>query len=240
MALISLPLLLAELRVVNAVDPMVRKQYDIIRLGVNAAILNYVKWPMEQVEDQVDYYNGTGTGYFNLRRLYVSEVSELKLDVQGFGGQAPGAFAADTELTQGVDWMLDLDTGNYSKGGLILRIGASNSNLWPWFGGGSNYVGGRPGGLAYQYGICWPKVPGCLKVTYTAGFAEDAVPYDIKLAFCTAVTIIKNSTQYGVMTTGETLGDYSYSGQLATAQEFGSVRQLLSPYRDLAIGMGLG
>lgn len=67
--------------------------------------------------------------------------------------------------------------------------------------------------------------------------AISGIPEDIQAAVCAAVGIFRNSVLYGGPLTSENLGDYSYSAMLNREPMFGDVRELLSQYRDLALGM---
>ena len=67
--------------------------------------------------------------------------------------------------------------------------------------------------------------------------SADFIPLDIKMAVAEAVGQMRNKIKTGLTVTTEGLGDYSYSGQIATDPAFGDVRQLLSGWRDLPLGI---
>jgi len=77
--------------------------------------------------------------------------------------------------------------------------------------------------------------PGALSTAGTADF----IPLDIKAAVCQAVTIQRAYMLYGGRLSNESLGDYSYGLNFDTATQFGSVRQMLAPYRNMIEGIGL-
>jgi hypothetical protein len=79
-----------------------------------------------------------------------------------------------------------------------------------------------------------PVNPG---VAAPGGLSMDGIPEDIKLACETAVSIVQNSVKYGWPVQSESLGDYNYSLAISREVEFGSVRQLLGPWRDVQVGM---
>lgn len=70
---------------------------------------------------------------------------------------------------------------------------------------------------------------------YSSGGEVDAVPDDIRLAVETAVGTIINTVRYGWPVQSESSPDYSYSLNVSRDVEFGTVRQLLGPYRDTSI-----
>lgn len=228
MALITLDELLTTIGIFNA-TPEQRSRYDLLRLGVEAAIKSYCKWGLEQVAGQIDYYDGNGYLDLPLRFPYVSSVANVWFDPTGFYGTGSNAFSSSTLLTQGRDYSpVFLSAGN-AKNGIIRRLSSPLNWFWP-----SDWIyWGQPGGLAYVQGPYWPTGLGNLKVEYTYGFST--IPDDIKLAVATAVSIIQNTTKYGYPTQSESLADYSYSLAISRDAEFGTVRQLLGAYRDLPI-----
>lgn len=170
-------------------------------------------------------YCGTGTRFIVLRQRPVTAVASVYLDNVAYYGQATGAFASATLLTEGTDyaWVKDgyISSASVSFCGAIERI----AGVWPrpaWY---------RPG-----YLISDPQTAqGNIKVTYTAGWAT--VPGDIAQAAAWLVSYWRQSQKRGGTVTSENLGGYSYS--LAAAGEAGwpaEVRKLLSPYREARFG----
>ncbi len=209
---------------------------DQLRRAAEAAVINYIKWDPNAVEDQVDYYDGNGQPILALRRPWVSDVSEVRLDPLGAYGQRSGSFGSTTVLEKGVIWTLRLDgnvsSTNYGKSGSLVCL-QGNQLLMPsdlFYGGVWNWGWGAAKLSTPQVPI-WPPGAGILKVTYDYGFA--VIPDDLQLAVAMAVAIFNNSAQYGGVVTSESLARYSYSLQIDA--QFGTVRQLLSRYRDASL-----
>ena len=207
------------------------ESYDQLRQEVEAAIKTYVKWEIEQVAGQIDYYDGSGQPELVLRRPFVRSITNVWVDPLGaYGNNATGF--DDDPLTNGTDYSLKVDADTGGKSGLLIRL--RGSAYWmpsDFFGGG---LGGWPAqsGLSYVLKPAWPNGAGNIKVTYTYGFTTAEMPLDIKLAVSTAVSVISNTVKYGAMVQSESLARYSYSLAISTEAAFGTVRQLLSRYRD--------
>lgn len=133
-----------------------------------------------------EYYNGTGSQKLLLRRRPVFPAPAVpfsaigvKVDQSGYDN-ASGAFAADTALTYGTDYTLQLDNegGTSSRSGILLRLGG----YWP-----------RP--TVRQAGLLSPFIwddTGSVQVTYTAGYTVDTLP----AAFRTAGTMLVAALRY--------------------------------------------
>ncbi len=159
------------------------------------------------------------------------------LDVQGYSGQAPGAFADASHLWPGVDFTLDLDSADGSRSALLVRLGGGPAGLptadWPfgWWGAG------RRGTLTARLAPIWPYVTGCVKAVYCAGYPADAVPADLKQAVVQlAVWLWRTTRRGGFPIVSQSYEGYSYAlGKLETEPALGSTRQLLSRYREVAV-----
>jgi len=143
----------------------------------------------------------------HLRRIPVRAVSEVKVDWIGGHGQKPNTFGDNTIWTVGSQWYQDLIAAGNNATGHLFSIAG------------------------------WPREPGSVKVTYSAGYSPDelrgratvgavdgAVPLDaspiFKAALLTLVksfkTFVANANQARVgMAAGplssERLGAYSYT-----------------------------
>ena len=130
-----------------------------------------------------------------------------------------------TLLTPGVDYCLVSDwpnagsgTGEQSKSGIVLRIGA----VWP------QVIHTHRGLLAVSHAPGY----GNIKVVYSAGFTN--IPPDWQLAEINAVAELRRSAAQGAPFQSESVaGDYSY--QMASPEQIGkalwSVRSLLGTYQ---------
>jgi len=126
------------------------------------------------------------------------------LDNGGFYGTAQGAFAANTQMFEGVNFVLrrDQDGGTSSRSGVLEVIGA---------GGGGLYLGGW-GGWGGGWARNWPMLTGYpvagqgnVKVTYTAGW--ETMPQDLQLVALRVLAKVRLSTVWG-----QIISSQSYEG----------------------------
>lgn len=227
---------LVDIGKAGRLDPTAVDRYDRLRVGVEAAVKFWLKWNVEQVVDQVDYYDGENQSELVLRPPFVRSVAGVWQDQTGFYGRGPSAFSADTALVEGQDWVLDYDDSfggsGIGKSGKLVRIAqAATLLIMP-----SDIVYQTLGrtGLSYRGPPTWTSGRGNFKVQYTYGFTQAEMPADLKLAVSTAVSIIENTAKYGWPVQSENLPRYSYSLAMSREPEFGSVRDLLRRYRDVA------
>lgn len=171
---------------------------------------------------------GTYTEYLNtypspdlfLRENPVSSVTSVHVDSNAYAGQATGAFAADTELEQGVDFYLDTtgNTENVGSTGRLIRI----NSFW-------GVDRQRPfGRLSYQP----VKTQATVKVVYVGGY--NIIPYDLKTAIATMVNQASLAIPKGGLLQSESSEGYSYSlsGPDVMAKIVGSVSLTLAAYRS--------
>ena len=111
-----------------------------------------------------EFYKGTGNRELLLRQRPVQSVASAYLDQGGYFGEASDAFAAATLLTEGEDFVLELNQAGLSASGILYRIGGG----WP-------AILSIPGGQLT--GIQQSSL-GNIKVTYTAGFPR--IPHDLQ------------------------------------------------------------
>lgn len=146
-----------------------------------------------------EYYDGNGRPRFKLRRWPVTPASvAISEDTGGNYGQSSGAFAAATALTLGVEYSVPIDSkwgDGLSYGGMVERI----NSVWPFR---RRQI---PGHLSYMR----ESLPGCLKVTYTAGF--QTIPYPIKQAIWDLTTVKAQLSIFGRFLQSESGEGYSYS-----------------------------
>lgn len=145
-----------------------------------------------------------------LTHLPIRSVTSLHVDYNARAGATPGAFAAGTLKVEGVDYW-----PNYT---LV----------------GSDGVGVCEDGIIRSFGLCWPSVPGAIKVVYYAGYkAAELLGTDLKLdaspiheaalyeAVRRTLRYFANKKSRVGFTPGnvvsESLGDYSYALDSANA-----------------------
>ncbi len=190
----------------------------------------------------VEYLDGSGYPEQILKNPPVNSVTEVRLDTQGGYGQVTDSFGSTTVLTQGTDYFTDLARGKL----LLWRLPSSVLSAWPVWGTGPNVLWGA--GLT-GYGAkpaCWPKIPGCLKVTATKGYAAGTAPADLKAGIIQLAVHLRDIQEAGGLTTTSTsyidvsVGQAMLTEQLGnvTLPALGNVRQLLAPYKEMLIPGG--
>ena len=216
---------------------------------VTAGIKEFVGRDLEQAT-YTEYYSGDGRAILQLRQRPVTSITSICVDSEGYYGQAPSAFPASLNLVAGTDYALVYDTSlngaNISRAGNVERI----QNVWPLISSAhwepSNYAfpwqHAGNGRLAHETGFARG---GNIKVVYVAGYSAANLPKDLALAVNLYASGLRRSAIFGgASPQSETLGEYSYSlfggssfssGSLASgASEIGSIRQILSRYREVA------
>jgi hypothetical protein len=229
MALVSLDTMLSTIGLC-ATDPATRSRYDRLRVMAEAAVKSWCKWELEYTADQVDFYDGNGMPDIPIRRPYVCSIANVWVDQTGAYGNGTNPFASGTVLTQGIDYALvrDGNAPTSGKSGLLRRLTYA-VNYWP-----SDLVYMRlAGGLSYRNPAAWPSGYGNVKVQYSYGF--QTIPDDIQLAVVELVSAINSAASRGYMVTSESLGAHNWSLSISKEPELGTVRQLLSRYRDMAV-----
>ncbi len=136
-----------------------------------------------------EYYSGEGNEWLVLNQWPVptTGITAVYEDTDGLWGQAPNAFAAATQLTQGVDYALRVDQpGNVSRSAMLLRIrGVWQSQYWK-------------DGLALA---TYPHTGlGNIRVDYSPGFAT--IPSDLALAAIRVISKVRGSRKWGMLVQG--------------------------------------
>ncbi len=168
-----------------------------------------------------EFCGGNGTSELRLMHIPVQSVQGVWLDPSGYFGDPTNAFAADTELTQGIDyalWRDDAADSGVSHRGALVRIDGA---VWP-----------RPsarvaGLLASAPGTAY----GNIKVVYTAGYLH--IPPEAQLAANQLVAQIRKGALDGGSLHSERYDYYSYE-RLTPADEaqlLSSVSSLLRRYK---------
>lgn len=177
-----------------------------------------------------------GTGTMSMAATLNAVFSPVVFfDMGGYGGQAPNAFAPNTQLVMGTQYILVTDSGGkVSNRGLIRRIGGAGGGFlgfFPWHGWGS----GRLSATALP---AWPRGELNLKVQYSAGYPAAKIPSDLTAACNMLVAYMVRNHPSGAPLSSENLGAYGYSvlSQSKDIPELGSLQRLLAPYRESAWG----
>jgi len=95
--------------------------------GVDAAAKRWMKRTIEAVPEAVEYHAGTGRQRLYLMNRPVTDITSLHLDMTGYSGQVAGAFAAETALTRGEDYILDGITADERNMGCLIYLRGN----WP-------------------------------------------------------------------------------------------------------------
>lgn len=170
-------MLLTDIREVKGVldiDPEDKSEDWKLLLFIEQAsewISEYLDRPGLEKKSRTEYYNGTGTQKLLLRSrpVYTSPTILVRLDESAYYGSATDSFDAETALTYGEDFALELDQEDgTSRSGILVRIG----DVWPK-------------ASVRQRGFLSPFVGegfGVVRVTYTAGYTVDTLPAIFRLA----------------------------------------------------------
>jgi hypothetical protein len=186
--------------------------------------------PVENGTGDSGYYSGDNSRFLILRQRPLVTVTSIYSDTTGrFGDNPDGAFASDTLLVAGTDYVVRWDgllpgsSTRCSYAGIVERI----NGVWP-------------AAWRYSAGTINPSLgdhQGNIKITYTAGYTT--VPPDIKYAASLLVARMRRTAIYG---TGhlemERYEDYMYKlAPVATAMlsQIGELNQLLSRHREIFI-----
>lgn len=189
-----------------------------------------------------------GTGTMNTGGAVNSPV--VFYDPQAYWGQAPQAFAADTQIVMGTNFAVLTDGGGGYAGGFVSGKSAGRKSarglLRRIGGSGQGFVGFYPenywsGKLGARKLPTWPNGQGNIKVCYTAGYAAYDVPLAIVNACTQLAAYLVRTVPTGAPLQSESLGAYSYSvmTQQTDVPEIGSIVGMLRPHRD-SFSMGMG
>jgi hypothetical protein len=141
---------------------------------------------------RTEYYQGTGTQKLYLRARPVLTTPAIRAFVErgGYYGEAADAFGSVSELTYGSDFVLKIDQDNgSSRSGILVRL----NEYWPKFG-------------IRQAGYLSPFISegfGNIKIIYTAGYSQDTLPAQLRLACCTLVAELNMLFPLGFFLTTE-------------------------------------
>jgi hypothetical protein len=174
---------------------------------------------------------------------------DVDMDAQGLYGQGPGGFSQVTRLIMGVDYSLKVDQPDgSSKSALLLRLSSGIS-------GGPLPLGGWPqdlrrGTLTARLPPCWPIGTGNVWINYCSGYGLGPnlvvgatsgsvanLPQDLVIACATLVAYMKRTIPLGSALNSEVLGRYTYviyNPPPGAPPDIGTLRQILSRYRDLS------
>lgn len=200
--------------------------------SADKAIKDYLHRNIESAT-YTHYFDGPGHMDLLLRERPVTSITSVFIDRTGYYGQGQNAFAANTQLTSGVDYMLVKDSreGDWSDSGILRRCYGGSASQWGFAFQGTLMTGFRP--------ISWPRGLGNIKVVYVAGYATVPTPLRTACAFY-AGYLYRTGEKQGEQFLEERLAEYSYELMNSTANykkhpELGRMRQMLARYKDVQI-----
>lgn len=147
--------------------------------------------------EYTEFYSGDNTPILILNQRPVTAIVSIYEDEYGYWGQGPDPFNAETLLTEGEGYALEVDQPDgSSRCGMVMRLNGS------WC---------RPSRVEAGNLSQWaPYGTGNIKVVYTAGYQR--VPAGVELATQEAVAAILRSAKYGgAMVASENTPGYSYT-----------------------------
>lgn len=206
--------------------------------AAGTAVKSYTKRWLES-KSYTWYLSGLGRQELVLPERPVTAIAGVWLDPEGYFGRRDGAFASDTELTDGEDYVLQWDEpqGSASRSGLLLRIGGgvTSAVCYPFT------QSGEPGStLSARLLPSWPRGFGNIKVQATAGYTS--IPEDLARA-CDLLSLWlwQTGPDAGIVPQSESYEEYSVSRALTAlytpqlAPEIGTIAGLLSRYREIVL-----
>ena len=229
----------------------------------DAAVVAWAEAAEQAVKDYIgfdptyqpveEFHDGDSSPYVRLRRR-PARLPEVWLNQGGFYGKGSDTvtvaqtkplsaveYTTALKLVEGTDYVLVRDENTdpaVSRSGLIRKIGGAYgfAGAWP-YGSIFDYGGDL---IPRTEGPVWPRGVGNILVKYTAGF--NPIPAPIRFAVALYCDWLRVSVGTGgVIKTSESLGNYSYSGQLvyqmtagqiSTNPALSRVRQQLDYYRN--------
>lgn len=170
---------LNEIKKILEVDPLNSEEDVTLSFFIEQAsewILEYLDRRDIEKKSRTEYYSGTNTQSLRLkaRPTFTTPTIQCFVDGDGNWGQTSGAFAADSELTYGLDFVLKIDQDDgTSRSGLLIRT----NDVWhrPFY---------RSAGLLSPF---MGDANGNIKVVYTGGYTVDSLPAPIRAACNTLV-----------------------------------------------------
>jgi len=211
-------------------DPVKRQRTEFYPRGPVTAS-GWVRWEASETEAYLRRYGTGRADELILQHIPVRNIDYLYVDYDGRFGQQSGAFSDNTLKAEGTDYWLSFDMLDDSGKGIcfdgILRCAGT-----------------------------WPAEPGTVKVVYTAGYSSDELRGNLSIidaspiwesvleeAVRRAKKALTQAKASGIghfpgILVSESLGDYHYSVDVATARSLfggvwdvsGATRERLSPF----------
>jgi len=204
---------------------------EALRLAAEGWVKTYCGQQIE-AGTYTEYHSGNGSRVIVLRERPVTSVTSVHEDYAGAFGQGADPYPATTLLTAGEDYALERDGALSGSPVSFCGVLWRHRTTWRRFDQTYNQHGTYLNDAA--------PYRGNIKVVYAAGYS--AVPQDVQLAVCMMAAYFRSTVKLGGHPLqAEKIGDYSYEiyrpryGLTATMPETGTVRDLLSRYKNIEI-----
>jgi len=166
-----------------------------------------------------------GTTRIALPERPVTAVTSVHIDATGYFGVPSGAFASDTEQTNGTQYVLELDDGVSSASGVIIKL--------------PGILGGSATAPSSQASV-WPTYTGGVKIVYTGGYvprpnASATMPRLLEMAVMTLFRECWVTSKEGMPLESESILAMSYQVANDAISRLSSVQKWLSSYREPSI-----
>lgn len=202
--------------------------------SVDAAVKDYTHDFWEQVTYTEYPPVAPGVRQITLEHLPVHSAGlQVWEDSNGVFDENSPAFQDNQLLTLGEHYGLVLDYAppgvglkNWSMSGILERL----NGYWPVWSRAS-----QPLRLSFEE----RATHGSVKVTYTAGFPAGQIPPGLTYAVLEFASLLNRTRKFGGLNVqSEGLGSYNYSlatQMLGSWPEFGSIRQMLAPWKKIIV-----
>ena len=166
-----------------------------------------------------------GTTRIALPERPVTAITSIHIDSTGYFGVPSGAFASDTEQTNGTQYVLELDDGVSSASGVIIKL--------------PGILGGSATAPSSQASV-WPTYTGGVKIVYTGGYvprpnASATMPRLLEMAVMTLFRECWVTSKEGMPLESESILAMSYQVANDAISRLSSVQKWLSSYREPSI-----
>lgn len=201
-------------------DTSMDEQIKAFISGITDYVKRYLGRDIES-KSYTEYYSGDGSIELILRQFPVISIQRVCEDSGSYFGNAPNAFPASSDLTNGVDYTVE--AGQFGQGttGILRRIGAT------WQRYRSRSLGTVQDLPAIQQGN--------ILVQYTAGYSP--VPPALVMAINSLVIKGVNEAALGGPVASETYEDaaVSYFASSDMSKVLGSVNSTLGLFKGIVL-----
>lgn len=176
--------------------------------GVEPAVLRYLNRRAIESATVTEYFHGHGRSTVVLNRRPVTAVASVNEQIDGYAGQASGAFGSETLLTAGEDYWVDNLEQSEGNPAMLMRVGK-----------------------------LWPNAPGSVKVVYTAGYTTVPLDIELAVHLLCGVIRSAGDKSMPLQSENLGSYSYQLltGGKGASSADLMQVQSLLGPFREVAI-----